>query len=274
MVRWWSVRLWGAHLLALVCVCVATGMGLWQYDAWQQRRAAERVDLTQADPVPMSDVLGPDDPFPTAGLGRPVEVRGSFLEEGSVLVSGRDGEDGSEGYWLVTPLSVGAPGSPAVPVVRGWVREGSTLAEQPEPPTGEVDVVGWLQPPESTGSATRDAEDGDTGDTSDGVVPALRVADLIQLLAPDQDLYGAYVVAQETLPSDAEAGVEAASLDQLPPASRFTGLRNILYAIEWWVFAAFAAFIWWRYVRDTTAKRPEPGPETEPAGEDAVPSKP
>ena len=274
MVRWWSVRLWGAHLLALVCVCVATGMGLWQYDAWQERRAAERVDLTQAEPVPMSDVLGPDDPFPTAGLGRPVDVRGSFLEEGSVLVSGREGEDGSEGYWLVTPLTVGEPGSPAVPVVRGWVPDGSTLAEQPEPPTGEVDVVGWLQPPESTSSAARDAEAGDTGDTSDGVVPALRVADLVQLLAPDQDLYGAYVVAQETLPSDAEAGVEAASLDQLPPASRFTGLRNILYAIEWWVFAAFAAFIWWRYVRDTTAEWPEPGAEAEPAGEDAVPSKP
>jgi hypothetical protein len=75
------------------------------------------------------------------------------------------------------------------------------------------------------------------------------VADLVQLL-DDQDLYGAYVVARATLPSDADAGVVAADLDQLPAASRFTGLRNILYAIEWWVFAGFAVFLWWRLVRD------------------------
>lgn len=277
MVRWWSVRLWGAHLLALVCVSVATGMGLWQYDAWQERRAAERVDLTEADPVPVTDVLGPDDPFPTAGLGRPVAVRGVFLDEGSVLISGREGEGGSageDGFWLVTPLTVGGAGSPAVPVVRGWVPAGSTLAEQPAPPTGEVDVVGWLQPPESAGGPERDGDGDSDGDTADGVVSALRVADLVQLLPADQDLYGAYVIAQQTLPSDAAAGIDAATLDQLPPASRFTGLRNILYAIEWWVFAAFAAFLWWRYVRDATAERPAAGPDAEPADEDAVPSGP
>ena len=265
MVRWWSVRLWGAHLLALVCVAIAAGMGLWQFDAWQERRAAERVDLTEADPVPITEVLGPDEPFPTAGLGRPVDVRGTFLDEGTVLVSGRSGTDGAdstEGYWLVTPLSVGDPGQPAVPVVRGWVADATDPLDLPAPPAGEVDVLGWLQPTESAGETD--------DDTSDRVVPNLRVADLVQLLPSGQDLYGAYVIAQEPLPTDADAGVVAASLDQLPPASRFTGLRNILYAIEWWVFAAFAAFLWWRYVRDATAEDPEPGSDAEPADEDVV----
>ena len=36
------------------------------------------------------------------------------------------------------------------------------------------------------------------------------------------------------------------------PVGTFTALRNLLYAIEWWVFAGFAAFLWWRYVRDVT----------------------
>ena len=31
------------------------------------------------------------------------------------------------------------------------------------------------------------------------------------------------------------------------------GVRNLLYAVEWWVFGAFAAFIWWRWRRDATA---------------------
>ena len=30
-------------------------------------------------------------------------------------------------------------------------------------------------------------------------------------------------------------------LDQLPDVGRFTALRNLLYAIEWWFFGAFAA---------------------------------
>ena len=44
--------------------------------------------------------------------------------------------------------------------------------------------------------------------------------------------------------------LEPATLDQLPPVGTFTALRNLLYALEWWVFAGFAAFLWWRYVRD------------------------
>ncbi|MCX6398715.1 MAG: SURF1 family protein [Propionibacteriales bacterium] len=240
--RPWSPRLWGAHLLALVCIAFAAGMGLWQYDAWQERRAAEQVDLTEAEPVPMTEVLGPDDPFPTAGLGRPVEIRGTFLAQGTVLVSGRQDADGADGRWLVTPISVGAPGSPAVPVVRGWVPADTDLEEVPPPPEGEVDVLGWLQPTESAGEPDDDPDD--------DVVPALRIADLLQLLEEGQDLYGAYVVAEQPLPADRSEGVRAATLDQLPPASRFTGLRNILYAVEWWVFAAFAGFLWWRYVRD------------------------
>lgn len=240
-------------------------MGGWQYDAFQERRAAEQQDLTEAEPVPITDVLGPDDPFPTAGLGRPVEVRGTFLDAGTVLVSGRDGADGEDGRWLVTPLSVGAADQPAVPVVRGWVPADTAIGDVPPPPSGEIDVLGWLQPTEA-------ATEGDAA-PDEGVVARLRVADLVQLL-DGQDLYGAYVVAQEPLATDQTAGVAAASLDQLPPAGRFTGLRNILYAIEWWVFAAFAAFLWWRHVRDATAEPldGEPAAADDPAS--AVPSKP
>ena len=36
----------------------------------------------------------------------------------------------------------------------------------------------------------------------------------------------------------------------------FTGIRNLLYAIEWWFFGLFAAFIWWRWVTETTAEVP------------------
>ncbi|WP_435769677.1 SURF1 family protein [Nocardioides sp. SYSU DS0651] len=262
--RPWSPRLWGAHLLGLACVAVATGMGLWQHDAWQERRAAEQVDLTEADPVPITAVLGPDDPFPGGDVGRPVELAGTWLPEGTVLVEGREDARGRPGHWVVTPVTVGEPDDPAVAVVRGWVPADTTPEELPAPPEEPVELVGWLQPPEGTGV-------GDD-DPTDDVLPQLRIADLVQRV--DQDMYGAYVVAREPSAADAEAGVAAATLDQLPPAGRFTALRNLLYAIEWWLFAAFAAFIWWRYVRDATAPPEAAEPDGQERPEDAVRSEP
>ena len=101
--------------------------------------------------------------------------------------------------------------------------------------------------------------DADDDDPDDDVLPQLRVADALQRV--DRDLYGAYgVVADEVAPgawpsgdralNDGTAGLEPAGLDQLPAAGRFTAVRNLLYAIEWWVFGLFAGFIWWRWVRD------------------------
>ncbi len=184
----------GAHLLALVAVGSAGLLGYWQYDAWQERRAAESVDLTQDAPEPLADVMGPDDPFPGDHVGRPVTVAGSWVPDGTVFVSGREHE-GDDGYWVVTPLAVGSPDAPALPVVRGWA---SSPDQAPAPPSGTVELIAWLQPTQGTGEAD--------DDPTDDVLPQVRTADLIQHV--DQDLYGAYAVAQEP-----EPGLVAAELE-------------------------------------------------------------
>lgn len=226
----------GAAVLALVLVGIAGMLGKWQYDAWQAHRDAEALDLTSEAPVPLADVMGGDDPFPAPDIGRPVEVAGRWLE-GGFWVADR-AHDGDAGYWAVAPLQAGGS---AVLVVRGW---------SPEPDadllavSGEADVVGWLQPPE--GSLVVD------DDPDDDVFPEIRVADAVQRV--DVDLYSAYVVSQESAP-----GLQDAELEALPEPSRFTGIRNLLYAFEWWVFGAFAAFIWWRWRKDaTTVELPSP----------------
>lgn len=245
-VRPWAPRLWGAHLLGLACVTAAVLLGLWQLDAWRLQRAVEAMDLTQREPVAIAELLGPDEPFPGNAVGHPVEVAGVWLPDGTVFVSGRE-SDGVEGYWVVTPLAVGTADGPAVPVVRGWVDEPS---QAPEPPTGSGEVVGWLQPAEGTGVVDEDR--------TDDVLPQLRVADVIQHV--DQDIYSGYVVSQQPLD-----GLAPATLEQLPQAGTFTALRNLLYAIEWWIFGLFAAYVWWRYVRDVT----HPAEDEEAADEDA-----
>lgn len=226
-------RHWGAHLLAVVLVGTAVVLGLWQLDAWRAHRAAEAVDLTHVDPVPLAEVMGPDEPFPGNRIGQPVTVSGTWVPDGTVYVSGRE-RDGAEGYWVVTPLEVEGGGA-ALPVVRGWVAD---PGQAPAPPSGAATLEGPLQPPEGTGEVDEDP--------GDDVLPQLRIADVIQHV--DQDLYGAYAVAR-----DAEPGLAVVSPEQLPEVSATTGLKNLLYAIEWWVFGLFAAFIWWRWVREVTS---------------------
>jgi cytochrome oxidase assembly protein ShyY1 len=235
-------RYWGAHLLALLLVGAAVALGLWQYGAWHAHRDAQAVDLTDNAPKPLADVIGPDDPFPGTEVGQPVTVSGTWVPGGTVYVSGRE-RAGHDGYWVVTPVAVGGPGAPALPVVRGWV---DAVDDAPPAPTGSVRLDAWLQPPEGTGQVD--------ADPTDDVLPQLRIADLIQHV--DQDLYGAYGVAERP-----EPGLARASLEQLPDVGALTSIRNLLYAIEWWFFGAFAAFIWWRWVTEAT--------EEEAAEEDA-----
>lgn len=249
--RPWAPRFWAVHLLALAAVGAAGLLGLWQYDAWQAQRATEAVDLTRLEPIPLAEAMGPDDPFPATLVGRPVEVSGVWVPDGTVLVAGRE-QGGRDGYWVVTPLAVGGAGEPALPVVRGW----SPSRVVPEPPEGEAELVGWLQPPEGTGEPDPDP--------TDDVLPQVRIADLVQRV--DQDLYGGYAVA--TAPG---AGLEPATLEQLPDVGRFTALRNLLYGIEWWVFGAFAAFVWYRYVKDAVADEGAGGDAGEAADGEPTP---
>jgi cytochrome oxidase assembly protein ShyY1 len=220
----------GAAVLAVVLVGIAGRLGIWQYDAWQAHRDAEARDLTGVAPVPLEDVMGSDDPFPAPDLGRPVEAAGEWLEGGFWVADRTYGD--TDGYWAVAPLQVG---DAAVLVVRGWAPspDDALLAA-----TGSEDVTGWLQAPE--GSLVTD------DDPDDDVSPEIGFAAAVQRF--DVDLYSAFLISQAPAP-----GLEPAELAALPEPGRFTGVRNLLYAVEWWVFGAFAAFIWWRWRRDEVA---------------------
>jgi surfeit locus 1 family protein len=100
-------------------------------------------------------------------------------------------------------------------------------------PVGPVTETGVLQPGEE-GSTTVDA---------DRVVDAVRIPALVN--AVDGDLYSAFLVS---------TGAGAAGLRPVtPPATEpgwSVGMRNLAYALQWWLFGAFAVFLWWRICAD------------------------
>lgn len=238
-------RYWGAHLLALVLTLGACGFGVWQYQAWSERRASEAADLTRIEPVPLADVMGPDDGFPGKYVGHPVIVDGTWMPQSTMYVSGRK-MDGVDGYWVATPLEVGD--GTALMVVRGWTPE---IDAAPAPPTGAAEMVVWLQPGEGTGDVDVDV--------TDNLLPQLRIADVIRHV--EGDLYSAYgVVADKAAEGDWPVGDDAvnagteglkqATLEQLPKSAGTTALKNLLYAIEWFIFGGFVVFVWGRWLRD------------------------
>ncbi|MCH1865681.1 SURF1 family protein [Nocardioides sp. CFH 31398] len=227
-------RLLLAHVVALVLVSIAVALGFWQLGAWSAEREAQAVDLTQEAPRPIADVVGPDDGFPADALGRPLEVTGTWVPEGSLVVTGRSTapDEPGDGVWAVTPVAVDAADAELL-VVRGWAPSADGL---PEAPSGPVDLVVRMQPSQ--------AEPGVADpDPSDAELPQLRIADAVQLT--EADLYGGYGVAAEPTP-----GLEAVRVPANAEVGPFTGLQNLLYAVEWWVFGAFAAVVWWRSTRD------------------------
>jgi surfeit locus 1 family protein len=249
-------RYWVAHVLVLVALGACILLGRWQLGVWHGHRVDDAASVTREQPVPLGDVLGPDAAFPASGVGRPVVVQGRWDPARTVYVADQP-HDGRTGVWVVTPV-VTSTGS-AIPVVRGWA---ATPGAGPAAPSGRAALVGLLQPSEDTGATDADPHD--------DVIPELSVTDLLPR-AP-YDLYGGYAVATDRgLPpgssgdtvSTGRAGLTPVTAAHLPGADAVSGLRNLLYAFQWWVFGAFAVFVWWRWLQeDVLGRRPSPRPSS------------
>jgi surfeit locus 1 family protein len=226
--RWLSHRSLGLGALALVLIAAMTALGLWQlsvFDDRQQRDGAKQLDR---EPVALEDLMGPDDAFPGDAVGRPVTVEGRYEVSESMYVEDLSGHD--DDFAVVTPL-VAATGS-AILIVRGSTD--ATPEAVPPPPEGPVSVVGVLEP------STADGEHLDDNRVTTG----LRIAALVSGFS--HDLYSGYVVLRSSSPPEPLPAVQP----QTPDPSLAAGLRNLAYALQWWVFAGFVAFMWWRIVRD------------------------
>lgn len=233
-------------LLALVAATVFVLLSRWQFQAAETNAPPPRSQTENA--VPLTSHLRPGEPLTAAAADQVVTARGEFLPGTDVLVGPRLSE-GREGWWTVTAFRVAdAPGAQTIPVVRGW----SAAADVVDPaPAGEVTVAGRLLPPD--GPLPRSDDAGDTAGR-----PAYATLSPGQLVNVwDVPSYAAFVAAfavtdaagAEVGARAAEGGLEPVWVAPQPEEAQVIWL-NVFYGVEWVLFAGFALFLWWRFVRD------------------------
>ncbi|MFW5469221.1 SURF1 family protein [Knoellia sp. CPCC 206435] len=224
-----------ALLAAAVLIIIAfVQLGRWQLGVAEDEASQEALERARSQrPVAVETVLTPHSDFPGELSTRPVAATGTFGPEQVVVANRR--LDGRAGYWVVAPLRVSATGA-TLPVLRGFV---TSPSEAPPVPTGEVTVTGGLAPPESPYAGEPPPE---------GLLASVDTSVLVGLWPGE--LYNAFVFQQEQEPAAAPANV--GTMQTVPTPTGETGFkwRNAAYALQWWAFALFALFMWWRIVKE------------------------
>jgi surfeit locus 1 family protein len=142
------IRLVVVTAATVFTMAVTASLGFWQLDRARQKIALQQqIDQRASLPAwQVADLVGASDPL--EGVHRPVQLRGTWVNEASVFLDNRQMAT-RNGFILVTPLKLS--GSPRVVLVqRGWVpRDFTDRSRVPdiETPSGEVQVEGRLAPP-------------------------------------------------------------------------------------------------------------------------------
>jgi len=229
-------RWFGINVFVLLAIPFCIFMGSWQLSRFEDRmtasRDAEQQVTTDAREAarPLAELL----PVDKVTSGKQVTATGRYAEQ--LLVPDRQLDD-REGYYVLTLLRV--DGGKALPVVRGWLPGTPDRAKAPAVPKGEVTVTGALQASETPGDNGVSAQ----GGLPAGQTAAISAASLINLVP-----YGVYD-AWVTL-NTGDSGMKA--VPATAPAD--TGLdlkafQNLGYTGEWFVFAGFVVFMWFRLLR-------------------------
>jgi cytochrome oxidase assembly protein ShyY1 len=228
------------NLFALLAVAFCLWMGTWQLSRFEARvqthEQSTQAETGAAQAAALAEVLGTPALVRTDTVGRTVTATGRYDGAHQLLVPGRT-VDGQEGYYVLTPLRT-ADGH-AVAVVRGWAPGSPSGAAPPAAPTGEVTVVGRLQAPEGSDTAGAIA-----GGLPAGQLGMINAATLVNVLPyPACNCW----VAADSAP----AGLTAVPTTQSSGGEGLTvrAFQNLGYTMEWFVFAGFVVFMWFRFVR-------------------------
>ncbi|MES4902549.1 MULTISPECIES: SURF1 family protein [unclassified Streptomyces] len=234
--RWWVI-----NVFTVLAIPVCLFMGSWQLSRFEARvethnEQQDKGSATEDTAEPLRSLL----PVTDQTAGRSATATGRYDAAHQLLVPDRRLGD-RDGFYVLTLLRT--DGGKALPVVRGWLPgdadDKAAAAKVPAPPAGEVTVTGALQASEHQGGNGVVA----SGGLPRGQLGMISAASLVNLVP-----YGVYDawVTSATAPG---------ALKPVPPVvAEGTGLdlkafQNLGYTGEWFVFAGFVVFMWFRLFR-------------------------
>lgn len=236
MLRLWLTRRWiVATFVALLFGVSCFFLGRWQWSRHveQQTKVAALEHNYDAAPVPLTTAL--QLPLGEERQWTKVRFTGTYAVGSDLLARNRPLEK-TLGYEVVTPFTTGGR---TVLVDRGWLPSGRSADRAPtaqEPPTGEVEVTGWLR----TGEVSL------SRDLPAGQLASINIAD-VRAQRPEVDPVNVYVVLGEQVPAP-----DRADTTPLPLPRPEEGLGpHQAYAIQWWLtMPGGFVFVWWAMRRE------------------------
>lgn len=253
-------------ILAMVIAAVFVLLSQWQFSS--STGDAPPPESTTERERPLTEVFSPGIPMTPQVADQMVTMDGEFLADTTVLVQDRVQGD-RQGFWLISAFAVDSlaggaaddsAGPPVIPVVHGWIPDAQAATVVREP-VGSASVVGRLLPSEGPVAERPVA----------GQIPTLSTADLTNRW--DSGIYAGFVVSSATTVGGqdwtVEAPLEAVMVGPQPQETPLNWL-NIFYAVEWFVFAGFAFFLWWRLVADDHRRTLEEAEDSAAEADDTI----
>lgn len=213
----------GIVFLGFLLASVMVGLGVWQLNVYNEQGHKQAEARAARPAVPLESVARPGEQVSDEAYARQVRFTGSYDQRLQTLVPTGSGDR----YRVLTALRL--PGGGILPVVRGMV----TGRQAPPPPAGRVTGTGILMP--SEGSATSGAPSGQPT--------------TVDLPSLTQRWNGLLINGFATLTA-AESRAQSLQPVTVALPSSHGRLQNGFYAIQWWVFAAFAIWMGIRMARD------------------------
>lgn len=228
----------GLLALTLVIAGLFAALGQWQISrAVQQGTVVARPTERS---VSLTSVARPATQQTDASVGQRVSTRGALVPQDTVIAGDRL-NDGRRGWWVVGHVEVDAPQGAQLAVALGWAptEEAARAAAAGIRASAPVDrpLVGRYvdsdaAEPSTSGSPT--------------ALDAVSTARLVNLWT--QDVGSPTFEGVLTL-EDPPAGLTEIYSPK-PGSEVELNLLNILYAVEWAIFAVAAFYVWYRLVRD------------------------
>jgi surfeit locus 1 family protein len=224
-----------AHIVVAALAILFVGLGLWQLDRLDERRAENAVgeDRFFDSPVTLAAAEAKTIDFLEF---RRVLVEGEFDVSSEVLVRSQV-HRGNAGFHVITPLVVDQGEGEAVLVNRGWVPllVDDVPVEEAPPPSGKIRVEGW-------GHATQERPPLGPEDPPEGRLERMNRVDVerIELQVP-YTLSSFYLVELREQGSGLPVPIDEPVFDNEGP--------HLAYAIQWFGFVLVLIVGWVFLVR-------------------------